>query len=90
MSRKGYLALATGLVYLISYQLRLFHLGSDMGQILPTANIHRDHSILYALVYETEFSHIGKNSGYTDLLCKNMLQGLYSKHVPIVSVLVKA
>ena len=62
-----------------------------MGQILPTVNLHRDHSILYALVYEKEFSHIRKNNGYPDLLCKNMLQGLYSKHVPIiVSVLVKA
>ena len=60
-----------------------------MGQILPTANLHRDYSILNALVYEKEFPHIGKNSGYPDLLCKNMLQGLFSKHALIVSVPVK-
>ena len=27
-------------------------MGSDVGQIFPTASLHRDHSILYALVYE--------------------------------------
>ena len=27
-------------------------MGSDVGQIFPTASLHRDHSILYALVCE--------------------------------------
>ena len=29
-----------------------------MGQILPTASLHRDHSISYALVCEIEFSYM--------------------------------
>ena len=37
-------------------------MGSDVGQIFPTASFHRDHSILYALVYEKEISHTrGRN-----------------------------
>ena len=32
-------------------------MGSDVGQIFPTASLHRDHSILYALVCEKEISH---------------------------------
>ena len=28
--------------------------GSDVGQIFPTASLHRDHSISYALVCEKE------------------------------------
>ena len=32
----------------------LSHMGSDVGQIFPTASLHRDHSILYALVCEKE------------------------------------
>ena len=36
--------------------LRLSHMGSDVGQIFPTASLHRDHSILYALVCEKEIS----------------------------------
>ena len=31
-------------------------MGSDVGQIFPTASFHRDHSILYALVCEKEKS----------------------------------
>ena len=27
-------------------------MGSDVGQIFPTASLHRDHSILYVLVCE--------------------------------------
>ena len=42
-------------------------MGSDVGQIFPTASLQRDHSISYALVCEKEFSQIGKNSGNTDL-----------------------
>ena len=41
-------------------------MGSDVGQIIPTANLHRDHSILYALVCEKELSHMGKNNGNPD------------------------
>ena len=52
MRQKCYLTLATGRVWLISYYLS--HMGSDVGQILPTASLHRDHSILYALVSEKE------------------------------------
>ena len=32
-------------------------MGSDVGQIFPTASLHWDHSILYALVCEKEISH---------------------------------
>ena len=32
-------------------------MGSDVGQIFPTASLHRDHSISYALVCEKEISH---------------------------------
>ena len=38
-------------------------MGSDVGQIFPTASLHRDHSILYALVCEQELSNIGQNIG---------------------------
>ena len=31
-------------------------MGSDAGQIFPTASLHRDHSILYGLVCEKEKS----------------------------------
>ena len=33
--------------------------GSNVGQIFLTACLHRDHSILYALVCEKEFSYMG-------------------------------
>ena len=33
-------------------------MGSDVGQIFPTASLHRDHSISYALVCEKEISHL--------------------------------
>ena len=49
MSRVGYPTLATGVVWLISYLLSYFHMGGDVGQIFPTKNLHRDHSILYEL-----------------------------------------
>ena len=57
MRQKCYLTLATGRVWLISYWLpwlRLTHMGSDVGQIVPTVSLHRDHSILYALVCENK------------------------------------
>ena len=38
MSHVGYLALSTSAVWFISYKLRLSHMGSDMGQIFPTAS----------------------------------------------------
>ena len=31
-------------------------MGSDVGQIFPTASLHRDHSILYVLVCEKSMS----------------------------------
>ena len=34
-----------------------------MGQIFLTVSYHRDHSILYALVCEKQFFHMGRNSG---------------------------
>ena len=34
----GYFELATDRVWLVSYKLRLSHMGSDVGQILPTAS----------------------------------------------------
>ena len=33
-------------------------MGSDVGQIFPTASLHRDHSISYTLVCEKEISHL--------------------------------
>ena len=59
MRQKCYLTLATSRVWLISYKLGLSHMGSDVGQIFPTASLHRDHSISYALVCEKEISHMG-------------------------------
>ena len=41
-----------------------------MGQIIPTASLHRDHSILYALVCEKEISRMGKNNGNPNLVCE--------------------
>ena len=46
-----------------------------VGQIFSDSELHRDHSILYALVCEKELSHMGKNSGNTDLVCKNAFSG---------------
>ena len=45
----------------------------DEGQIFPTASLHRDHSILYALVCEKEISHMGKNNGNPDLVCEDQI-----------------
>ena len=45
-------------------------MGSDVGQIFPTASLHLDHSILYVLVCEKELSHMGKNNGNPDLVCE--------------------
>ena len=72
MRQKCNLTLATGRVWLISYKLRLSHIGSDVGQIFRTASLHRDHSILYTLVYEKEFSHMGKNSGNSNLVFEKL------------------
>ena len=46
-------------------------MGSNVGQIFSTASLPRDHLILYALVCEKELSHMGKNNGNPDLVCKN-------------------
>ena len=37
-------------------------MGSDVGQIFPTARLQRGHWILYALVCEKELSHMGKTT----------------------------
>ena len=55
-------------------------MGSDVGQIFPTASLHRDHSISYALVCEKEFSHIGKNNGNPDLVSKIFLSHIGSQN----------
>ena len=47
-------------------------MGSDVGQIFPTASLHRDHSILYALVFEKEISNMGRNIGNPDLVCEKI------------------
>ena len=67
MRQKCYLTLATGRVWLISYYLRSSHMDSDVGQICPTASLHRDHSILCALVCEKELSHMGKTANIIQL-----------------------
>ena len=48
-------------------------MGSDVGQIFPTASLHRDHSISYALVCEKELSHMGKNNGKPNLVSEKTL-----------------
>ena len=52
-------------------------MGSDVGQIFLTASLHRDHSISYALVFEKELSHMGKNSGNLDLVCEKRISEIY-------------
>ena len=54
-------------------------MGSDVGQIFPTASLHRDHSILYALLCEKEFSHMGKNSG--NPVCARISMFIIRAHV---------
>ena len=41
-------------------------MGSDVGQIFPTASLDRDHSISYALVCEKILSHIPKHTRSSD------------------------
>ena len=45
-------------------------MGSDVGQIFPTASLHRVDSISYALVCEKEISHMGKYNGNPALVCE--------------------
>ena len=54
-------------------------MGSDVGQIFPTASLHRDHSISYALVCEKELSHMGKINGDQDLVCENRFSYFFAK-----------
>ena len=63
MRQKCYLTLATGHMWLISYSLRLSHMGSDVGQIFPTASLHSDHSISYALVCEKSVTNTTHAAG---------------------------
>ena len=68
-------------------------MGSDVGQIFPTSSLHRDHSIFYALVYEKELSHMGKNNGNPDLVCEKIfipntafdLKGAFTLHGFLIS-----
>ena len=62
MRQKCYLTLATDRVWLILYKLRLSHMGIDVGQIFRTASLHRDHSILYALVCEKKLSRFCRDT----------------------------
>ena len=41
-----------------------------MGQIFPTASLHSDHLISYALVCEKELSHMSKINRNPDLVCE--------------------
>ena len=62
-------------------------MGSDVGQIFPTASLHRDHSISYALVCEKELSHISKHNGNLDLVCEETnVQPLYDSLGKIIWV----
>ena len=71
-------------------------MGSDVGQIFPTASLHRDHSISYALVCEKRFSIPGKNLRYPYPVCKKTRwmpmrlsnYGLYFAKDQIISLLV--
>ena len=47
-------------------------MGNDVGQIFPTASLHRDHSILYALVCEKELSQMG-NATEIPIWCARQL-----------------
>ena len=78
MRQKCYLTLATGRVWLISYKLRLSHMGSNVGQIFPTANLHRDHSISYALECEKYFSDSELTLGSLYLVCVGMRERIIS------------
>ena len=55
----------------------------DVGQIFPTASLHRDHSISYALVSEKEISYMGKNSGNLDPVCEKIFSCTPDKKRPI-------
>ena len=45
-------------------------MGSDVGQIFPTASLHRDHSISYALVCEKEISYMRDSLSYISYMGK--------------------
>ena len=50
-----------------------------MGQIFPTASLHRDHFILYALVCEKELSYMGKNNRNLDMVCEKTFGFIHSR-----------
>ena len=62
-------------------------MGSDVGQIFPTASLHRDHSISYALVCEKEISHMGKNNGNPDFVWKKFYYSFITVCFALVIVL---
>ena len=49
-------------------------MGSDVGQIFPTASLHRDHSILFALVCEKFLSHIPTHTRLSDPCVSSLLE----------------
>ena len=49
-----------------------FNIKERKQQIFPTGGLHSDHSILYALVYEQELSHMDNNNGNPDLVCEDV------------------
>ena len=65
-------------------------MGSVVGQIFPTASLHRDHSILYALVCEKEFSHMGKNNGSPHLVCKDKMSNIWPESSSLSLLCVRA
>ena len=73
MSRAGYLTLATGRVWFISYLLRLSHMGSDVGKIFLRRRAGIGITQSYALVCEKELSHMGKNNRNPNLVCEQIL-----------------
>ena len=58
-------------------------MGSDVGQIFPTASVHRDHSISYALVCVKELFHMGKNNGNPDLVWRSFFSAKITQRIQI-------
>ena len=53
-------------------------MGSDVGQIFPTASLQRDHSISYALVCEKEFSRTPDQDFCGFYMCE-----INPSHIPV-------
>ena len=61
-------------------------MGSDVGQIFPTASLLRDHSILYALVCEKEISNMGKNHGIPIWCARKKVSKTTFTYVPLSTI----